>query len=462
MSSVGVARGGGFARLLRGVFAALFDKSALLIVQVLLVPVLASHWGLPLYGVWLLISTVPSYLALSDFGFATAAGNDMTMKTGVGDQDGALVIFQSVWSVVGVLSASIVTLAMAAIWLLPLPDNVFRPMSLEQGRLCLSFMTLYGAASLQNSVVLAGFRSNKLFATGRTGTAVMFIFEGGVAMSVVALGGSPVAVAIAYVICRALGVSAMILLLRRRVPWLRLGVSHASRPEAERLLRPALAAMTLPLSEALFLQGTALAVGIAASPAAAAVFATVRTLSRTGIQFTTLLSHPLMPEFSAARASGNTRATRIMLIAIVAVSVLFVIPGAVLFAFLGKAIVEIWTHHSVSPPQSLITVMACVIAVNGSWLPVSNLLLSANLHHRYSYFYLAFSAGCVGLTFVLARFVGALGGGISILVLDLCMLVVVQGLAARYISSRGDLWRSVPEAVELLRARVSGGGKRNG
>jgi hypothetical protein len=59
----------------------------------MLVPVLASRWGLELYGQWLLLATLPQFLSMSDLGFATAAGTRMTMAVARGDRDEALRLF---------------------------------------------------------------------------------------------------------------------------------------------------------------------------------------------------------------------------------------------------------------------------------------------------------------------------------------------------------------------------------
>ena len=75
-----------FARLLRGIGANALSQIVSIGLQLALVPVLATHWGMKLYGTWLMLFTIPSYLALGDFGFATAAGVDMTMKVARGDK----------------------------------------------------------------------------------------------------------------------------------------------------------------------------------------------------------------------------------------------------------------------------------------------------------------------------------------------------------------------------------------
>src|SRR6266700_4560082 len=65
-------------------------------VQVVSVPILLHHWGAGLYGEWILLTTIPMYLSMSDIGFGNVAGNEMTMLVVGGRQDEALEVFQSV------------------------------------------------------------------------------------------------------------------------------------------------------------------------------------------------------------------------------------------------------------------------------------------------------------------------------------------------------------------------------
>jgi len=56
-------------------------------VQIVSVPVFLHFWGVKLYGEWLIISGIPTYLRLSYVGFATVACNDMTMRVIADDRE---------------------------------------------------------------------------------------------------------------------------------------------------------------------------------------------------------------------------------------------------------------------------------------------------------------------------------------------------------------------------------------
>ena len=72
-------------RLIAGFGANTFSRLSTTLTQIFSVPVFLSHWGVHLYGEWILLNTIPSYLGLSDVGFGSVAGNEMTMLAAAQD-----------------------------------------------------------------------------------------------------------------------------------------------------------------------------------------------------------------------------------------------------------------------------------------------------------------------------------------------------------------------------------------
>src|SRR3954454_17866012 len=94
-------------RLIAGFGAGTFGRLANVLIQVVGVPIFLLHWGTALYGEWLLLNTIPAYFALSDIGFGSVAGNEMTMLVAAGKKDEALTVFQSVWILTTVMSSAV-------------------------------------------------------------------------------------------------------------------------------------------------------------------------------------------------------------------------------------------------------------------------------------------------------------------------------------------------------------------
>ena len=77
------------------------------VMQLVGVPVFLHFWSVPLYGNWMVVSAIPSYLSFSSVGFGSVAGNEMTMLVAREDRAAALRVFQSCWWLIAGLCAGI-------------------------------------------------------------------------------------------------------------------------------------------------------------------------------------------------------------------------------------------------------------------------------------------------------------------------------------------------------------------
>src|SRR5437867_12754550 len=91
-------------RLLKGFGANLYGQAVVVVIQLAGVPILLHYWQAQLYGEWLILFAIPSYLSMTDLGFSQSAANDMTARVARGDKSGALTVFQSLSALV-ILSA---------------------------------------------------------------------------------------------------------------------------------------------------------------------------------------------------------------------------------------------------------------------------------------------------------------------------------------------------------------------
>jgi O-antigen/teichoic acid export membrane protein len=439
-------------RVAAGIGMTAFDKLVVAGTQLALVPILATRWGLPLYGQWLLLATLPQFLSMSDFGFATAAGTRMTMAAARGEREEAVRIFQSAWRAILASSAVMIGLALALAWLVP--ADVFGRLPaapVPQLRLTLAILALYGVVAVQGSIFFAGFRAAQLFPVGAFWNAMVLLIENVALVATVLLGGGIAAAATAWLVGRLIGLLGQNLLLRRRVPWLKIGLARGTWAEARGLMRPAGAVMLLPIAQALVLQGTALVVGAAAGQAAVPAFVAARTLSRVGMQLCWVVSTPLMPEFSAAVARRDRPGMAIMVLATLLFSALLIVPFAVAFMIVGSPVIAMWTHGAILAPPLLVFAMSSAVLFGGIWYPLSNLLLASDRQAEYTTWYLLLALLSLPLSLVLVRQLGSAGGALSMAALDGAMLVILARSARRSLVGGKELREAVPRLRANLR-----------
>lgn len=413
-------------RIAWGVAANLYDKLLIVAVQLVMVPVLVGGWGLHLYGCWLVLAAVPGFLALADLGFGGAAFVRMTSLVARGERDAAVVVLQTASQVVAVATIVMLIVALAVIWAIPgdwLPQD--RQLSDGDARLTLVLLALYAAVMFQGSLLSAGYMSVQLLPMLAVVNAHILLFENVLLGAAAVTGHGPLVGAAALLVGRMGGLACSAMLLRRRAPWLQLGMSRANAVERRALGRSAAGMLAIPLAQATALQGSVLALGAAAGPAALPAFAAARTLSRIGLQATQLLTHALLPEFTSAEARGDREGQATMLCAVVGAAMLTALPFALVIGFGGEWLMGVWTKGAVTPPAGLMPVMAASVLLSGLWSPLSSLMYAIDRQGAFAWAYLLASLASLLATFALSRAMGATGAAITFAALDAVMLVVV-------------------------------------
>ncbi len=87
------------------------------ILQLMLPPLLLAVWGSSRYGEWLLITSIPMFLSITDFWFTDAATAEMTMDIAKGKRAEAQTTFQSISLLTSIVS--VIVLAITTVLLLP-------------------------------------------------------------------------------------------------------------------------------------------------------------------------------------------------------------------------------------------------------------------------------------------------------------------------------------------------------
>lgn len=405
------------------------SQAANFAIQLMLVPVLAQYWGLETYGVWLILFTLPFYLAVGDFGLTWSAATDMTAAVAQGRKGDAVATFQATQA--ALLVIGLLLLGVAG-WLVTGPLNHWLAFAQEaaggQAIAAVMLIVAYGISWQQVAIAQGGLRATGAHAAGVHVMTAITVLETAVLLAAVMAGATIVHAAAIYCAGHIAGAVWLRWLLRRHAPWLRTWPWRSSPGELRRLARPALAMMLVPICFALTMQGPTLVLGAVAGAAIVPAFAATRTLSRAAVQLANIVSTAAMPGFTVATARGERERKAEIFALAVGISVCMLVPTAVALVIAGQWFMHLWTGGVIVPSLPLIATLAVAMLLNGVWVPISNLILASNQHERYSYVFLAVSVASVGVTILLARPLGALGAALSAVLVDSVMLgwIVLQ------------------------------------
>lgn len=397
----------------------------------LTVPVLIHAWGVPEYGTWLMLTAIPTYLSLSDFGFATAATNEIAMSTARGDLVRATSTLHSVWAL-NLVACAIIVIVSSMAGFIMFAANFHREYAVV-----VPILAAFSAACLLSRVVLGAFRGGGRYATGTLLYDGLQFCEGLLSLLAAFLGLKFLGVAITLLAARAGSTLISYLVLRRTIPHLSLGVSKASLAQLRELLAPAFASMSIPIALALNMQGVAVVLGAIVSPTATAALSTTRTVSRVAVQIISALNRALIPELSAASARGDhgarekiLRLNRLVLMAVA-------VPAAIAFIVVGGPLVSLWTSGRIVPPFPTVTALGIAMALHCIWFFGTNMLSATNAHGRMAVGLLFASILTVGLAYIGGHIYGINGVAFSIALGELCNVIIFYVIQRRVKSNIG-------------------------
>lgn len=371
-------------------------------VQIALVPVLLLAWGTERYGVWLVLSAIPTYLSFSDVGFTYIAKNEMTIRVAEGDRHGALVTYQSVFLLLNFVATCVGVVALATILAVPL-GSIFTlgDVTETQAKLVLALLAVNVVCVQYFMLDCAGARSVGFAATEVAWVATARLASAVATGSAAWLGGDLVAAATAGLVTFVTFGLAFHLWLSKVAPWLTLGWMHSSRKELRRLFNPSVSYMFVSIAGALTIQGPVIVLGLIAQPQQVVVFSTSRTLARLGTSAANLFQYAVWAEYSRLFGLKNFALfTRIFRLSVVLTSAgtLVFIPATIL---LGAIVLSLWTKGQVAVEQPFFTLLVLSVAAEMIWTTLFVPLAAINRHVTISYAYAALGAigvaGCYGL-----------------------------------------------------------------
>lgn len=413
-------------RLLRGIGANAFGQVVTVIIQLVSVPIFIRFWGVDLYGEWLILSAIPSYFALSDIGFGSVAGNEMTMRVAQDDRIEALSVFQSTWLLITGISLSIALSIAATIWFIPLEHWLnLTHLNHQSVAGIILLLTLHVLITQQGGILNSGFRCEGNYAVGALYYSLVRLFEFSAISIAVSLGATPLIAALVFLCLRAIMTLVMGWDLHKRSPWIIFGYAHARLDVIKRLAAPAIAFLSFPLGQALSLQGMVIAIGAILGATPVVLFATLRTLSRFILQLVAMFNTAIWPELSTAFGAQNLDLVRKLHHRSCQTALWLSLFAATGLAIFGGQILKIWTGGKVVLDVPLFNILLGVAVANSVWGTSQMVPMAINQHQKVALRYIFSTVISLLIAIILMPDWGLRGAAASLLIIDLLMAVHV-------------------------------------
>ena len=430
-----------FARLLDGVGGQLYVRGALILFQIVAIPLLISAWGVEEYGAWLALTALAGFAANANFGVLNAFAVEITSIGADGDAARLRTTAHTATMMLCLLLGPVLLLMCAAGWFLPVAswlrlDGIAR---LDVFQILLLVSVQIWADNLRSvsaAIVIARGRYGlPNFLAG----SFRLLEIAGLAIVVLLLDGT-----IVHAAALAAAIAVLSLAAHR-------AVAHAMTGGALRGSRrfdPVLVRSLLPASignfilsfgvNTLAVHGTRVALSAFLGPRAVAAFAVTMTAVKAIDQANAAFVAVLQPEFSRLRgAASSAEAERLLAIGSQTALASFLLLGTGLL-LVGPMVFEAWTQGAIafSYPLAgllLIGVMLMQVAKTAQYFLLGNNVVLG--------FGIGSLAGCaIGLAVSIATMPdwGIYGAAIGFLVGELLVLATSLGFAARQLG-RGPL-----------------------
>jgi O-antigen/teichoic acid export membrane protein len=409
------------------------------------VPLFIFFWGVDLFGEWLILRAIPSYLAVAELGFATAAANRMSVLLIHNRHQQALSYFQSTFWVLAAVSLVLVVVV-SILFVLGDAREVFNFSSDVDYDLLTVVMLMLGYTLLvfQTQLLSAAYRSVGRYVSAAFITYNIRALEICLLVVVVLFGGGICDAALSYFLVRLTGIVYMASLLLWRERWLRYGFSQAKLSTIKEMLPDAAGFFAFPFGQAMSLQGGVFILAYLSSPALVALFSASRTMSRTVVQLGMQINRSVWPELTRLCAAGNREQAKIVyFIAAGSFFWLGIVAGITLLA-LSPYIFEIWTAGEMQSDSFLFALLITSALLNGFWYSALSILAATDNHKKVGFMYVMLSSSSMLLAYWLGVIYMDIGVAVAILVSEaLMMLIVVYSSLKEVKASFSELVASI-------------------
>jgi len=377
-------------QIFKAIGASSLQQISNIFIQLLTVPILLSFWGMENFGAWIVLSAVPSYLSLSDFGFGTASSNRMAMHLARAEHMQASTSFFASLSVTITSAIIICAGASALVWLIS-PEMYLKVGNIDTN--ATRWIILLLITSTIFNMVRTTFYSI-LFSDGRFSIGITLLtfcrtLEFLALILAAALGGKMETAAAAVAVIAAINTTLY--------GWFAVSSAHwLARPTAQRvyqeiisLARPSFAFLLFPISNAINLQGVVTLLSLSGSGPAVVGFTTVRTLSRLAVMPLRSIMDSLRPEISRLFGLSNYQDLQKLHFALATASLWGGACIALGLLAVGPTMIHFWTKGHVAADLLVMALLTLTAMVQAIAYPNYMLLYGSNRHQLMAAAYLA-------------------------------------------------------------------------
>lgn len=365
--------------------ASVVGQGVTIAVGLVSVPLTVGYLGQERYGVWVTLSSLLTWLAVTDLGLGgNALVNALAEAHGKEDRAWAReLVATAFWTLAGIGGVLLVATAAVVPWVSW--RSVFNVSAAtsetELARALLVALTLFALAfpASVTHAIFSGYQEGYLDAAISILGSVASLLA--LLLVVRSQGGLPVLVLALYGARHAAAAGGGLVLFGTMKPWLRPTPAAVSRRALRRLVGLGVQYLVAQLAGIGIFQSQPIIVTHVLGPKAVGIFSIAQRILTLPLMFVQLLVGPLMPAYGEARARGDWVWILATLRRSLLYSVAIVVGVVVPLALVSQRLIRLWVGPELAPTTALVAALAGYVALAALVTPLSVLLYGIERVH---------------------------------------------------------------------------------
>jgi len=397
-------------RVIFGSFFTILGEAIGVLKHILLVPLFLRAWGKIIYGEWLTVYALVSYLPLVDIGMQNYVINRLTQKYSEGDIKEFNKIFQSALRLYLII---IFVVSLSFLFFISfVPFNKWFNITFTSNNTIKLTAFILGIYLL--SGILSGLLTGLYHSFGEYPRRALLadlkeiIFISLIATALL-LKSNFVVIASLHFIPLFILISYCLFDIKRRHREIQFGFSKASWKLSFSFIIPGLLFLMITLAYTLKIQGSILVISSILGTGAVAIFSVHRTLANLISKVINSINCAIWPELTAADTRKDYKKMQKAFYFLIKLSLFLSFSFAVFLFFTGKDIIRIWTRNRIEFQPILWLFFLIYLPFTVFWETSGIFQLSTNKHKKYALARLTSAILGIILAIFLTKSFGLLG-----------------------------------------------------
>ena len=401
--------------IVRNVLSNSVGKIVTLGANLLLTPFVVWQIGAANYGLLMLVGSVLMYGSLLDFGMINTIVTHVAEYRARKDDRGASAVVSTALLLYSVAAVIALVFSVAFAPLVPRLFNIA-----DADRLTAVRLVIISGVGLSLSLpcaittaILRGLQRYDLVSLVQIIVSSVYVL---VTIAVLVLGGGVLALATAGAVAILLGQVPSLWLIGRIAPELRITYRLATRVMARKLLSFSSWLFVHDIASLLQMKTDVIVIGALLPVAAVTPYALCQKLSRVPQVLTEQFVKVLLPIASELKAHDDQRRLRLLYLWSSRLTLAIFVPIGLAIAMLSSDVLTLWLGRSYAEYWPLVVILVVALGIDMSQWPATNILQASARVRLVAVVAIATGVANLGLSIVLARWLGLNGVALGTLV----------------------------------------------